>query len=156
MLLGSVFAPHKSTPTLSPSSGRYAPAGSAAGAAAPPGSTMMRSLSQSARCARLTASSSTTAWCTSFCCGLDRSSHRPTCGTSPRNLLRGARLRHRLGRGLTIGLDRLALDVALAHQPKGEDGAGEAEQRAEQQDVVQPGQESLVGGVGNRVALPRG
>src|SRR5918995_2686060 len=60
MLRGSVFAPQRSTPTRSPSSGRYAPERSAAGGAAAPGSTTMRRSSHSARCARLTASSSTT------------------------------------------------------------------------------------------------
>ena len=47
------------------------------------------------------------------------------------------------GRDRGCGLQRLALDLALADQPEGQDRAGEAEQRAERQHVVEAGEEAL-------------
>src|SRR4051812_23749156 len=48
-------------------------------------------------------------------------------------------------------LERLAFDVALAHQPEPEDRAGEGEDRAEDEDLVQAVEEALLGRVRGHV-----
>ena len=49
-----------------------------------------------------------------------------------------------------------ALDVALADQPQGGDRARDGEDPAEHQDLVEPGEEALAGGVRNARAAPGG
>src|SRR5215207_6012993 len=59
--------------------------------------------------------------------------------------------RRGLAPGLALVLEhRLALDVALAHQPQGQDRADERQRGAEHEDLVHPVQEPLLGGVGDR------
>ena len=73
----------------------------------------------------------------------------------------GGRLRHRLVFRLELRLDRLALDLALADQPEGQQRAGErrAARRATSTSL-KPAQEAVVGGVrrpcpGRRAGRPR-
>src|ERR671915_1973948 len=55
-----------------------------------------------------------------------------------------------------LGLGWLALDFTLANEPQGECGAGEAEQRAERQHVVEAREESLASRVRDPLPSPRG
>lgn len=45
------------------------------------------------------------------------------------------------------GLERVALDLVLAHEQEGEHGAGEADQARECEHVVEPSEEAGVGRV---------
>src|SRR4051794_14570373 len=57
------------------------------------------------------------------------------------------RLRDRVQHGLP-------LDLALADQEQGENGSGEGQQAADEEDLVHPGEEALTGGV-NRAGRQR-
>src|SRR3954447_15977811 len=51
------------------------------------------------------------------------------------------------GLGDEVAVLLAALDVALAHQPEGGDGADQGEDPAQHQDVVHAGEEALASGV---------
>jgi hypothetical protein len=55
-----------------------------------------------------------------------------------------------------LGVGRLALDLTLANEPQGECGAGEAEQRAEREHVVEAREESLASRVRDALPCSRG